>query len=283
MYSLGGHMMTDAKVQRAPARKTKSSFQEQSHQIQMASADLLREAWAARNKAAYLAPGIAIVAELSSRGGTRMESYKDTRPKQSSRQEVRFVKVVDHPDLETAVKKALAGARWTLTKNAASYVAGLYFVPNQTAFSTLEKSLEEARRNVDICNRMAAELKSQRVTSIDLFPFAVDVSDQHLARQVGLSIHDRLVALRESYSSTSQYAFTRALNECSNLETVVAGSQSTAIRLALLSAKSQRPVMIRHYGGRKGVAELERAYRGKVPDFDYGPIDQAIATFKPKS
>lgn len=243
------------------------------------SEDIGRETWSMRNGAAFLAPGYVLLPELSSQGGSSADDYTESRSKSGARH-VSFTKTVDHPELAEAAQKAITAARYVLYTHAARFVAGSYFV-SDAEFEKLDEQLDEARRAAVLCNRTARQLKSERVTVIEIYRLKLDVQDQRLALRLGASIHERLSMLRASYTGETRRTYQTATVACTNLDRLVTGAQREIVRLALASADSQRPLMIAHYGGKKGVGEVLREFKGKLPGFDYGPIDAALKVFAP--
>jgi hypothetical protein len=243
------------------------------------SEDVARESWAMRHGAAFLAPGYVIVPELSSQGGSSAEDYTQSRTKDGTKA-VSFTKTVDHPELDDMAVKAIAKARYTLYTHTARFLPGTYFV-GLNEFDKLDQdpTLVEARKTAERCNKAAAIRKSERVTIIDIYRLPLDVNDERIAARVGASIRERLEFLRNSYTAENRRAYQTATVICNNMDMLVSGLQREVIRLALQASASQRPKMIAHYGGRKGVGELIRDNKGRLPDFDYGPIDNAIDMF----
>ncbi len=232
-----------------------------------------------RTGAAFMAPGYLLLAEMSSQGGSTTENYKESEKEDEGRR-ISYTMKVDHPELEDMATKALSSARYTLYKHTARFFSGSFFV-GEAEFEKVDRALDEPRKNAALCNRMAQQLKSKRVTIVNVHKFKVDVDDKRTALRLGVSIYDRLKMLRDSYTADSRRGYQAACVTCANMEGLVLGTQRELIRLALASADSQRAIMIAHYGGKKGVAEVLREYKGRLPDLDYGPIDAALEVFEP--
>ncbi len=257
------------------------SFEDQRRSLSTAADDIGREAWAMRNSAAFLAPGYVLLPELSSQGGTKSEDYVTEVDKKSKKQRVSYLKTVDHPTLDQSALQTIASARYILDTHTARFVSGTYFVQTD-AFEKIDHELDQARKDAEVCNKVARELGSARQTVIEVYKFELDVNDRRIAVRLGATICKRLQILRDSFTSKARRGFQTAWTACTNMDQLVGGTQREILRLALQSAQSQRPLMIAHYGGRKGVGEVRREFGGRIPDFDFGPIDTALQLFTPQ-
>lgn len=252
-----------------------------------------RESWALSSGGAYLAPGYILVPEFSSRGGSTSEDYHKQvvgnggEPGEKKRhhkgggvlRRVSYVEKVDDPVLQDATKSTLSQARNSLTKRAVNLFAGTYFIPVDE-FAEVDAELQSVRRQAHKYNRSARAIKSNRFTTIDVYPFLLDVADRKLSLRIGASIHDRLVMLRQSYSAESRRAYQSAMMLCDNLEKLVLGKQQMLIRDALASSRAQRQEMRVLVGSRKGRKEVMEKHDGK-PSLNFDPIDRAIEAFAP--
>lgn len=223
---------------------------------------------------ALLRPGKMIILETASVGGVRYEGQN--RETLGSTQVISMAKRMDDPKLEKMVSKIKNTAYAIVRKHAVHLDLGCWFADTQ-ALSTIDEELNaECRPSAHIANEIARSIASPRQTRCEIWPLNFDHKDPKLSLRLGQMIHARLLAVRDSYLSKEPDTYRVAKDRCKNLDQLVQGYQSDAIRLALLSAEEQRPIMIANYGGVQYPAE----WQGAIPDFDFGPIDKALGLFE---
>jgi hypothetical protein len=225
---------------------------------------------------ANLAQGWLIAPEFGSQAGVEYES----RTTLSGNEAVLTKKLkYDSHELHLLTQKAINHAYYVLRQHCAPVFNGLFFCPFKE-FDVLDKELQESRDVAHTANLMSKKIRSKRKTRIEVFPMYIDPTSPRHAIRIGQSIYWRLMDLRNTFRADEKNAFTMEMRNAHNLHKLVTGHQHDVIKAAVDSAVDQRPVMIQAYGGRKGKKELLERY-GKIPELDYGPIDQALKLFEP--
>lgn len=242
-------------------------------EVPMSTRTRLAQVWPG---SADLAEGYAISAELSTIGGARYTNRTEVRKDGSKK----LVKEIDYddPELQQLSQNAINTAYYALHKWCVPLFNSLYFCPIDD-FATFDEAISESRKVAAAANQAAKELKSQRKTRVEIFPFAIARSNARFALRTGQAIHEYLTRLRETYTADKAGAFNAEMRNVWNLHKLVTGHQRSAIETAIDSARAERPKMILALGGRRGTKELKRGKESTT--LDYVPIDRAIALFAP--
>jgi hypothetical protein len=161
--------------------------------------------------------------------------------------------------------------------------ASLYFC-EFSRFPEVRAALEECERAAMDCNMMARRLRSHQEIRALIYANFFDFHNHINSVRFAESTHRRLLDLREAYSGTYMN-FRNAFSRVRNSWRAVIGYQSKVLKEAIDSGIAQREqgngIMIFHAGGKRGTADLSRAYPDSrdVPPVDYGPLDAAIAMY----
>ena len=227
--------------------------------------------------AASLRPGWALVLEVSSRGGIEytpaiVKQTDNTRIETSSM-------IIDDNDLERMVRSLRNQTRKLVQKYATHTDIGVWFI-GESALDKLEQEIQEYRKALVQINERSIALGSVRQTRCEYFVFPWDYRDPKLRARVGQLIHSRMSDLKEAYTESYKDRYRIEMTKCENLDLLVKEPQASLVRNALNATRQQRHSIIRHYGGSNVPMELLKLRSDEI-QFDYGPIDLAIAEFEP--
>ncbi len=149
--------------------------------------------------------------------------------------------------------------------------------------SSVEKVLKEIRQAAAFVNKLAIERNSPRRVRIDFYPITWDHTDPLFRQRVGEMIAERLIDLREAYTSKLMWTFRVRFDKAKNIHRLVVGQQVKLIQDALESTKAQRKIMVALYGDKcpidwtdPNTGELREDIR-----LDFTAIDRAIHHFCP--
>lgn len=226
--------------------------------------------------AADLAKGYLIVTEFSITGGSETQTTA-AEPSATGRKVIKHVRY-DHPQLQKASQSLINKAYLIVRRHCSPTFSGMYFVTEKD-FAKLDEELQELRDASKVINEVAKTRGSDRRVVIEVFPMPADKNNPRIALRMGRALFDMLTRLRNTYDTDTMTAYTSEMRTLKNLDRIVMGRQNALVRDALRSAEAQRPLMIAAYGGRRGVNDA--LVNGRIPSFDYGPVDRAIAEFAP--
>ncbi len=145
------------------------------------------------------------------------------------------------------------------------------------------EALKEVQQAAAMTNRIAEESGVARRVRIDIYPITLDHNDPKFRKRLGEMIAEKLIELREAYTSKLMWAYRVRYDRARNLEMLVTGRQAELIHDALESTRAQRKVMVAIYGDKCPV-EWTDVSTGELKEdirLDFTAIDRAIKHFCP--
>ena len=226
---------------------------------------------------ATLRPGWALVLEVSSRGGIEyspaiIEKTEQGRIETSSM-------IIDDEELERMVRSLRNRTRKVVHKHAINADIGVWYI-DQQGLETMEREINEYRKALVEINERSIGIGSERQTRCDYFVFPWDHEDLKLRARMGQLLHSRMVDLRGAYLDDYKDRYRIEMSKCENIEKLFTEPQASILRNAINATRQQRHEIIRHYGGSNVPLELLKKRSDEI-EFDFGPVDKAIAEFAP--
>jgi hypothetical protein len=233
---------------------------------------------------ADLRPGKLLLLEFSRPGGSTKEDDEADLDLDDGKKKKKRKKMPTSPPLARIEKMTTKIVNMAYAKMLAHFAWtpwGLFVTDSEveSAFDVLEP----LRQCAVFTNRFAIQMKSPRRVRLDMWPIKWDHNDPRYRLRMGEAIAERLIELREAYTSKIMWTYRVRMDKCKHLGRLVTDAQAEVIRHALQATAAQRKVMIAIYGD-KCPLDWTDPRTGRLKDsirLDFTEIDRAIRYFCP--
>lgn len=152
-------------------------------------------------------------------------------------------------------------------------------------FDSVYKVLRKVRKMAQKVNQAVIMQKNSRRLRIEAYPIRLDPDNMMFRKRVGEFIANRLIELRNSYTTKTMWTFRKAYGKARFLDHLVlpGSEQAKLIRKALVATAAQRDVMIAIHGEKVPNAFYNPGTGGLREEIqlDFTDIDRAIKLFRP--
>lgn len=181
-------------------------------------------------------PGYIVALEFSATGGVTYS--RETVKSEGDTTEVKVVRQADNAELLKDSKAIIGGAYYVMDRTCVNTPLGYY--ADEQQLIEVRRDVVEYQKAAKSFNEMAAILNSDRRVTIDLFPLALDTTNEAVMWRLARVIADRLGDVRAALRDGDRKAYEAAADKARNLDRMATGANADAVRLALDVAKQRK-------------------------------------------